>query len=146
MTVAVFLTDDAIDDLLSLDRSVQKRVLAKILRLEQSVDVGLPLGSVHGQNLGRLRKIVVGDRQWRIIFRPSADDAEAVVTVIGKRSDDECYRLAWQRLNDPNDPLQRSLAEVLTMMGELTGLDLPDKAERMKGKKTKKRRRFPRRR
>jgi mRNA interferase RelE/StbE len=45
-----------------------------------------------------LRKLVVGDRQYRIVFKVEADGTVTVVWVIATRNDDECYNLALARL------------------------------------------------
>ncbi|MGW4717678.1 hypothetical protein [Nocardia sp. NPDC004260] len=45
-----------------------------------------------------LRKLVVGDRQFRIIFAVDTDSGGAVVWTIGERADDHCYELALARV------------------------------------------------
>ena len=96
MSIRVELTADALDDLDRYARSGNiERFLAKLVRLEQEgPDAGRPLrGELHG-----FRKIVVGDRDWRIIFRTDAAQTVATVWVIGDRADSECYEQAAGRV------------------------------------------------
>jgi mRNA interferase RelE/StbE len=82
--IRVELTSEALDDLERYVRSGNlERFLAKLVRLEaDGPQVGQPLrGELHG-----FRKIVVGDRDWRIIFRTDAAETVATVWVIGDRA------------------------------------------------------------
>lgn len=94
--IRVELLHEAADDLASYaTTSVFPLILAKLLRLErEGPSVGLPLG----RSLVGWRKIVVGDRDWRIVFMTNADATVATVAVIAERDDDTCYRLAERRL------------------------------------------------
>jgi mRNA interferase RelE/StbE len=96
MPIRVELVADAIADLEGLATSGNIRLfLAKLVRLEAvGKDAGQPLRS----ELTGLRKIVVGNRDWRIIFRMNTDDTVATVWVIGDRNDSECYQEAVRRL------------------------------------------------
>ena len=92
----VRLTEDAIADLNRLqkkDPQILRDVFAKMLLLERSPHAGQPL-------LGELvpfRKLVVGNRHWRIIWRHTQDENHqpileiAEVWAIGARSDNEIY-------------------------------------------------------
>ncbi len=77
---------------------------------------GQPLGSKSGGNLTGLRKLVVGDRQFRIVFQLEQDGTVVVVWVIGERADDRCYELALARVkmyaND--DELAQNLQRMLS--------------------------------
>lgn len=76
----VVLTDEAKEDLRDLDRSSQSRVLRKLKELEKEPEKrGQPLGNKSGANLTGLRKLVVGDRQFRIVFRVERDGTVVVV-------------------------------------------------------------------
>lgn len=95
----VVLTDDAKEDLKDLDGAAAKLVIKALLKLEDSPEQrGAPLGSRLKGNLTGLRKLVVGDRDYRVIYNVEADGTVCVVWVIGKRSDDEVYDLALARL------------------------------------------------
>ena len=113
MGIHVRLTADACADLDRYRASGQfKRFLAKLVRLEEEgVGVGVPLG----RGLTTFRKIKVGDRDWRIIFQANADETEATVWVIADRSDEQCYKLAAERLEamGTQRPEARSLAAIL---------------------------------
>lgn len=91
----VELLPEALEDIASLDGSVQKLIFKKLKRLETSPEQqGLPLGG----ELTGFRKLVVGDRQYRIVFQVQPDGNVAVVWVIASRVDDECYEIAKARL------------------------------------------------
>lgn len=95
----VVLTNEAKEDIRDLDRSAQTRVLRKLKELETDPEKrGQPLGSKAGGNLTGLRKLVVGDRQYRIVYRVEQDGSVVVVWVIGERADDRCYELASARV------------------------------------------------
>jgi len=90
--------DAAIEDIRKLDRSVAARVLAKVRLLESDPEAGRPLGSKGAGNLTTFRKLVVGNRDFRIIYRVQPSGVVSVVWVVGARSDAECYREATTRL------------------------------------------------
>src|SRR2546423_11286979 len=96
MPVRVELVADAFTDLDGLVASGNiMQFLAKLVRLEEmGKDAGLPLGST----LTGLRKITVGDRNWRMVFKMNAEDTVATVWVIGDRNDSACYEQAVRRL------------------------------------------------
>lgn len=96
MPVRVELIAEAVGDLARSAASGNlPRFLKKLIRLEEvGKDAGLPLG----RGLTGWRKIVVGDRDWRIIFTMNADEMVATVWVIGDRDDSACYEDAERRL------------------------------------------------
>ncbi|MFD0205286.1 MULTISPECIES: type II toxin-antitoxin system RelE family toxin [Saccharothrix] len=105
----VVLTDDALEDLRELDGSARKLVGKALKKLETSPEQrGDPLGSRQGSDLTTFRKLVVGDRDYRIVYRIDRDGTVVVVWVIGKRADEECYTLACSRLELHGD---RDLAD-----------------------------------
>lgn len=120
MAVRVEITRSAAEDLRSYLRSGNlNSFVKKLLRLEEAgEDAGQPLRG----NLAGWRKIVVGDRNWRILFAMNADKTVATVWVAGDRDDAECYRIAERRLAESasNPPAAASLA---TVMFDLAGLD-----------------------
>lgn len=96
MLVRVELTDDAVADLARyVETDVFPRLLAKLVRLEE---VGKDAGQPLGRDLAGWRKIVVGDRNWRIIFTTDPDETVATVWVIGDRADDAVYAEAQSRV------------------------------------------------
>ncbi len=96
MPVRVELVDEAVDDLVRYGETGNLPLfLKKLIRLEEvGKDAGLPLGG----SLVGWRKIVVGDRNWRIIFTTNVENTVATVWVIGDRNDAECYDLAERRV------------------------------------------------
>ena len=118
MAVRVELTDEALEDLTSYAESGNLALfLKKLIHIEEGgKDAGLPLG-------GRLtgwRKIVVGDRNWRIVFRMNPEETIAVVWVIGDRDDAECYEIAQQRVQALGKarPGTTSLAAIIFQLGQ----------------------------
>lgn len=110
----VLLIDDAIEDLRDLERSAQIAVFRGLLKLEESPEQrGAPLGSNLGGNLTGYRKLVVGRKTYRIVFRVEDDGTIAVVVVIAKRSDNEAYELALARVRMHQDENIRALARPL---------------------------------
>lgn len=95
----VVLTDDAKDDLRNLDGAARKLLAKKLKQLEDEPEKrGAPLGSRSSSNLTTFRKLVVGDRDYRIVYRVEPDGTVCVVWVIGRRSDNEVYQMALARL------------------------------------------------
>ncbi|GAA1416018.1 hypothetical protein AUR04nite_29770 [Glutamicibacter uratoxydans] len=121
----VRLTEDAVSDIHRLhkkDPSIVRAVFKKMLILERSPEAGEPLlGALVG-----FRKIVVGDRSWRIVWRVSEDPSGipildiSEVWAVGARADSEVYEELVSRVERiGNDPKLRPLAEVLHEMGRL---------------------------
>lgn len=111
--MALSLIDDALDDLQRLSRSGNLAlILKKLAQIEADPQqVGHPLGG----ELMTFRKLVFGNRQWRIVFRP--DQSEAVVWVIGSRDDMECYELAKKRIAQFGDTaVRRSLSQAMEIL------------------------------
>lgn len=95
----VLLTDEAKDDIRDLNRSAQVQVLKALKKLETEPEKrGQPLGSRATSNLTGLRKLVIGNRQYRAVYRVEPSGDVCVVWVIGERADDACYELAMARL------------------------------------------------
>jgi mRNA interferase RelE/StbE len=110
----VQLTADAREDLRDLDGSTRKAVLKAIKKLESEPEErGQPLGSRQSGNLTTFRKLVVGDRDYRVIYRIEQDGTIVVVWVVGRRADQECYELAMSRLRLHADPRLAGAAEQL---------------------------------
>ncbi|MEZ0492374.1 type II toxin-antitoxin system RelE/ParE family toxin [Kineococcus sp. TBRC 1896] len=116
----VELTDDALEDLKGFDGSAQRQILKGIKKLEDSPEQrGAPLGSRQSGNLTSYRKLVVGNRQYRIVYSVHEDGTICIVWVIGPRSDDEVYEMATARLSVMGD---RELAERLrSMLDQING-------------------------
>ena len=111
---SVKLIREAADDVRGLDGSTRALVLKALNKLRTSPELrGLPLGNNFSGNLSTFRKLVVGNRDYRIVYRCTDNDQVAVVLVVAKRADNEVYDLAVSRLRLHNDPQMRQLGENL---------------------------------
>lgn len=121
----VRLTEDAVADLYRIhkkDPSILRAVFKKMLLLEKSPTAGEPLlGALVG-----FRKLVVGDRDWRIVWRITEDSSGipvldiSEVWAVGARSDGEVYDELTSRVaRMGNDPKIRPLKDVITQLGRL---------------------------
>jgi mRNA interferase RelE/StbE len=92
----IVFTDPAIEDLRRLGPSVAPRALKKILLLEKDAKAGRPLGG----DLTGFRKLVAGNRHWRVVYRvDNANDIEICeIWAAGARSDGAIYKEATARL------------------------------------------------
>lgn len=96
--------------------------LKKCLLLEHDPEAGAALrGSLIG-----FRKLVVGDRDWRIVWRVTHDDSQTIVVDVaevwafGARSDSEVYSEVQARVTALEDsPHAVSLAEALSALGKV---------------------------
>lgn len=113
---AVKLTSAAKEDVRDLDGSERKLVLKAIKKLEDEPEKrGQPLGSRASGDLSTFRKLVVGDRDFRIVYRVEANGDIVVVWVVGRRADQECYDLALSRLKlyESDKVLAKEMEELL---------------------------------
>lgn len=116
----VWLTDPAVGDLNTLDGAALVWALKKMLVLERNPLAGEPLvGDLVGW-----RKIVVGDRHWRIIWRPTTEGPGPVqieiaeVWAVGARSDSAVYDEMRERIDAmPNTPRRVALSAVIANLG-----------------------------
>jgi len=93
----VLLTAEAKEDVRDLDGAAKKVVLKAMKKLESEPEKrGDPLGS-QVDDLTTFRKLVVGNRDYRIVYRIERGTV-VVVWVVAKRAESECYELAVSRL------------------------------------------------
>jgi len=114
VTVArVQLLPEAVEDLKGLDGGARKIVAAGIEKLRTDPQLrGAPLGSNLTGNLTGLRKLVVGNRTYRIVYQVGGDNTLVIVWVIGKRADSEVYGDAKARLaRYTADPVKRAILQ-----------------------------------
>jgi len=119
----VRLTAPALSDLEALlkkDPQIVRWALKKMLLLERSPEAGEPL---LGQLIG-WRKLTVGDRDWRVVWRVSTDTEGAVtvtiaeVWAVGARTDAEVYTEMNDRVAAARQsPATLALAEVIQILG-----------------------------
>ena len=113
MPVRVELIEEAVEDLARYAETGSLPLfLKKLLRLEE---IGKEAGRPLGGGLTGWRKIVVGDRNWRIIFTIDPEETVATVWVIGDRDDAQCYEDAQRRVRAlaKTQPPAASLAAVM---------------------------------
>jgi mRNA interferase RelE/StbE len=116
MPVRVELIDEAVGDLAGFAESGKlKQFFKKLIEIEAH-------GSKAGESLGRqlvgFRKLTVGNRNWRIVFRVDADETVATVCVVGDREDAACYEEAKRRAAAVKDADAMSLAEsMMSVLG-----------------------------
>lgn len=123
--VEVRLTSAAFGDLeqlARLDPQIVRWSLKKMLLIERDPFAGETLrGKLTGW-----RKLVVGDRDWRVVWRVVAEDTDTITVDIGEvwaagaRSDDEVY----EEMNDrvarmKESPATVALAEVIERLGKI---------------------------
>lgn len=116
----VWLTDPAVEDLRRLDGAALVWALKKMLLLERDPDAGEPLlGALIGY-----RKLVVGNRDWRLIWRTTVDARGSLVVeiaevwAVGARSDAEVYDEMTRRVATLADaPVRRSLSDIIEQLG-----------------------------
>lgn len=122
MSFRVELIDAAKEDLAGLDHAARLRVVKKLALLEENLEAGQPLGARQAGNLTGFRKLVVGNRQWRIIYRAVPAENRAEVCLIGNRSEGDCYKEAYRRVQSlPADHPARG--QMLDVMGEVAELN-----------------------
>lgn len=123
----VRLTEPAVGDLtrlVRLDPQIARQALKKMILLERDPDAGeAPLGALIG-----FRKLTVGDRHWRIVWRVTADDTgRDVVEIVevwaaGARADGEVYAEMTERVDLlPDTPQTQALADVINALGRSAG-------------------------
>ncbi len=135
----VRLTDDAVEDLKGLfkaDPQIVRWALKKMIQLERDPEAGEALlGGLIGY-----RKIAVGDRDWRIVWRIEQDESGeylieiAEVWAVGYRKDSEVYAEISQRIADADDsPRTKALSDVLELFAkqarDLTATKEPETPE-----------------
>lgn len=129
MVIRVEMTEDAVSDLRRYAASGNLPLfLKKLLRLEEvGKEAGLPLGG----GLSGYRKIVVGDRTWRIVFTTDSDETVATILVVGDRDDAACYEEAQRRI----DAMSRHRPETISLAAAMFQISEMQRAGRKKGRR-----------
>lgn len=135
----VRLTDDAVEDLQGLfkaDPQIVRWALKKMIQIERDPNAGEALlGGLIGY-----RKITVGDRDWRVVWRIEQDESGgylievAEVWAVGYRKDSEVYAEIAKRIDSTgSSPKTRALSEVLELFAKqsrhLTATPEPNQPE-----------------
>lgn len=115
-------TDAAIEDLVVLqkkNRQALQWAMKKFVLIERDPEAGAPLGGgLHG-----FRKLTLGDRDWRIIWRVTYEESGEVIVdiaeiwALGARKDAEVYAEMNRRVAAlPRGPNTKALEEVLYVL------------------------------
>lgn len=121
MAARVRLLPEAAEDVRALDGAARSLVLKSLKKLETSPEQrGTPLGSKANaqSDLTGFRKLVVGDRAYRVIYQVTSDGNVVVVWVVGARADAVVYQEANARVAAYAEPSARALLQAI--------LDNPD--------------------
>ncbi len=93
------LTSDAARDLARLSRSGRiKGFLRALVRIEHDAHHGVPLGG----RLQGMRRVVVGNRNWRIVY--IENDGVALIVAIGNRAEAAVHATPPTRARAPARP------------------------------------------
>ena len=118
--------EPAVHDLTMLLRSdpqIVRQVLKRLLLIERDPHVGEPL---LGDLIG-FRKLVVGDRHWRVVWRTFTEPSgELIVEIaevwgVGARADSAIYAEMRRRVNSlPTNPSTTALSDVIESLGRVS--------------------------
>ena len=86
------------DDLKELDSSLQIKVFKKLKQIQNSPELGLPLGNKNNMNLSGFRKVYVDKKRVRIVYEVQNEELLIYTIAIVKRDDMEVYKKANERL------------------------------------------------
>ncbi|GAB3056529.1 hypothetical protein GCM10027053_17330 [Intrasporangium mesophilum] len=122
----VRLTDAAMDDLENIarrgDPQVVRWALKKCIHLEKNPEAGEPLkGALIGY-----RKLTIGDRDWRVVWRVFHDDVDEIIIdiaevwAVGARADAEVYAEMQARAASMGSSSNTvALAEAIERLGKV---------------------------
>ena len=85
-------------DLKELNHSVRLEVFKKLIKIENSPEIGKPLGNKNGLNLTKLRKVYAYKKRIRIVYEIIDNILIVKIIAIGKREDMEVYIQAQERI------------------------------------------------
>ena len=86
------------DDLKELDNSLQIQVFKKLIQIQNSPEIGVPLGNKNNMNLSGFIKVYVAKKRVRIVYEVQNDELVIYTIAVGKRDDMEVYKKANERL------------------------------------------------
>src|SRR5258707_1738557 len=94
-----------------------------MLLLERNPEAGQPL---HGALIGWRKLVVVGDRDWRVVWGVTHDDADTIVVdvagvwAVGARSESAVYAEMTSRVQRlPSSPATLALSDGVSRLGRL---------------------------
>ncbi|MFT7860236.1 MAG: type II toxin-antitoxin system RelE/ParE family toxin [Sulfurimonas sp.] len=86
------------DDLKELDHSLRLKVFKKLKQIQESPELGLPLGNKNNMDLSGFKKVYVAKKKIRIVYEIKEDILCIYTIAVGKRDDMEVYKKAVDRL------------------------------------------------
>ena len=86
------------DDLKELDNALQIQVFKKLKQIQNSPEIGFPLGNKNNMNLSGFRKVYVSKKRVRIVYEVQNEELLIYTIAIGKRDAMEVYKKANERL------------------------------------------------
>lgn len=94
--------EGAVEDLLKLDKTLQKEALKQLWKININPFAGRELGNRMGMNLTGYRKIYFHQKKYRIVWQALADGRALILQVwgIGPREKAEIYRLIMKRAQE----------------------------------------------
>lgn len=84
-------------DLKKLDHALLILVFKKLKQIQETPQIGLPLGNKKNMNLSGLKKVYVAKKKVRIVYEIIEDKLIVKTIAIGKREDMEVYKKASER-------------------------------------------------
>lgn len=81
-------------DLKQLNNSIRLEVFKKLKKIQQTPELGKPLGNKNNMNLTGLLKVYVAKKQVRIVYEIIDNVLVVKVIAIGKRESMEVYKQA----------------------------------------------------
>jgi len=99
MSYKLVLKDEVLEkDLPKLSSNQRILVYKQFKKLENSPELGKPLGNKSGYNLSGCRKLYVDKKKIRIVYRIIESEIIVEVIIVGKREDMEVYANATKRV------------------------------------------------
>jgi len=99
MTYKLIFKDGVEKDLSKLSAHQEMIVFRQFIKIQNSPQLGTPLGNRAGYNLNGCKKIYVDKKKIRIVYRVIDDKIIVEVIAVGKRDDIKVYAEANKRLN-----------------------------------------------
>jgi len=119
MTATVRLLPEAADDVRALDGAARTLVLKALKALKKLEDSPEQRGAALGtkansrSDLTGFRKLMVGDRAYRIVYQVRPDGFVVVVWVVGARADADVYRTAQRRIDSYADADKQAILRAI---------------------------------
>ncbi|MBU1668453.1 type II toxin-antitoxin system RelE/ParE family toxin [bacterium] len=98
MSYKVVLKEEADNDLSELSHNQKILIFKQFKKLENSPELGLPLGKKAGYDLTEYRKMYADKKKLRIVYRIIDDIIVVEIIAIGKRDDMDVYQKASERI------------------------------------------------